>query len=176
MHIITQIWTESNSILHAPTAHGTYLCYQIWRKSIHPSWKNVQQWTDRQQDTWTDGPGPFLYSLILLLWCVYMCVCVEGGSNAQTQPHSQIHLDLLLAYRWCIRQTGWGRECHYRSADCWGSSHCLVPCNMMSMMKCEDRMRNTALDTRFMMQLVLGQMYWPKWNVSGQTWESNSSV
>ena len=50
------LWNMTNSILHAPVAHGTCSWYWIWRKSIQLSWRNVWWKTDGQaHNGWRDG-------------------------------------------------------------------------------------------------------------------------
>ena len=46
MNKITTFGTVPNSNVHASVAHGTRSWYKIWRKSIQPSWRNVDGWTD----------------------------------------------------------------------------------------------------------------------------------
>ena len=68
MALITQIWHRAKFYFMYIVSAWNLIMVSNMKKSIRPSWRNVQGGTGGWMDGQMDGLDLFLYSLIPLLW------------------------------------------------------------------------------------------------------------
>ena len=95
MAIITQIWPGNCDCTCTSSTWYTWSWYQIWKKSIQPSWRNARGWMERRAKRWTNGRKNRWTDRSIYWTHFYIpnsTIVVEPGNNKVNLPLTISHV------------------------------------------------------------------------------------